>query len=142
MPIIRGMTDRTLNPLLRVEGIVVFSTTIGVLGLVRYIGLTAWWTTPAILTIAGILPFIVRRQCPPAILHTETLGRDLRLALFTSLAILPMTYLVMGLIHRAGMSLPWIPAKPSSYAAWVIYQFLYVAVAEEFFFRGYLQGTC
>jgi len=116
---------------------VYLATVLAILG-IRWSGLTAWWTTPAILIAAGIVPFLARRQSPPAILRVETICRDLGLTVCTSLAILPLTYLAIGLLTRLGIAMPFAQARPSNYAVWVLYQFLYTAVAEEVFFRGYL----
>ena len=97
-----------------------------------------WWATPAILLAAGLVPFLARRQSPPAVLRIETLRHDLWTLACTGIVVLPVTYLAVTLIARAGVSLPWSPARPVNYATWAAYQFLYVAVAEEVFFRGYV----
>jgi len=117
---------------------VVCVATIAAAWAVRCHAQAIWWATPAILLVAGIVPFLARRQSPPAVLRVETLRQDLWVVLCTIAAVLPLTCLTIGLMARAGVSLPWPSARPLNYPAWVVYQFLYVAVAEEVFFRGYL----
>jgi hypothetical protein len=50
---------------------------------------------------------------------------------------------MLWLLTRAGLSIPLEPIMPEQHdwLTWVGYQFLYVAVAEEVFFRGYVQGN-
>jgi membrane protease YdiL (CAAX protease family) len=120
------------------EAAVVLVATIGALGGVHYTGLTSWWIAPAILIAAGVLPYLARRQSPAAMLRVETLGLDARLVLYTCLAVFPLTFVALRILHGLDLSLPFSHTRPTNYAAWVIYQFLYVAVAEEIFFRGYL----
>jgi len=122
------------------ETFAVFAATLGVILLLRHWpGLSGqWWLTPAILIGAGMVPFLARRQSLPAIVRIETLRGDLWTLLLASLVVFPATYLTTWLIAWAGISLPLTSARPSDYAAWIAYQFFYVAVAEEVFFRGYL----
>ena len=121
-----------------VEPAAVLVATVSTIAGLRWSGLTAWWMTPAILLAAGMVPYLIRRQSPPAVLRVETLRQDVWTAACTGLAMLPLPCLAAWLIARAGVSLPWFAARPPNYPAWVAYQFLYVAVAEETFFRGYL----
>jgi membrane protease YdiL (CAAX protease family) len=101
----------------------------------------SWWVVPALLVVAGIVPFAIRGQAPPAICRLETLRRDLLLVLLTCAAVFPMTYLIVWRAHGMGLSIPLHSRRPSSYVTWVTYQFLYVALAEEVFFRGYVLST-
>jgi membrane protease YdiL (CAAX protease family) len=123
------------------ETAIVLAATILTIAATRWAGLTAWWMTPTILTTAGMVPYLVRRQSPPALLRPERLGQDLWITAYTSLAILPATYVAMWLLTRAGVHLPLQAVRPPSYATWAMYLFLYVAPAEEMFFRGYLMAN-
>ena len=145
MPIIGLMTDRTTNSLLAekggthaVEVAAVLVATIGALGSVRYAGLASWWTTPAILIVAGVVPYLIRGQSPAAVLRAQTFVRDVRLVICTCFVVFPLTFVALRILQGLDLSLPSSRVRPSNYAAWVTYQFLYVAVAEEVFFRGYL----
>ncbi len=122
-------------------GLIVLAV-LGVLLALDRPGLSAsWWVTPALLVAAGIVPFAIRGQAPPAICRLETLRPDLWLVLLTCAAVFPVTYLIMWLAHGLGISVPIPSRRPSSYVTWVTYQFLYVALAEEVFFRGYVLST-
>jgi membrane protease YdiL (CAAX protease family) len=61
----------------------------------------------------------------------------------TCVCVFPAVFLGLGLMTRMGLPIPLRPviAGQHSWLPWLIYQFMYVAVAEEVFFRGYLQGN-
>jgi membrane protease YdiL (CAAX protease family) len=101
----------------------------------------SWWVVPALLVAAGIVPFAVRGQGPPSLCRLDTVAPDLKLLLWTCAAVFPVTYLLVWLAHGLGISIPLPSKRPSSYVTWVTYQFLYVALAEEVFFRGYVLST-
>lgn len=145
----REMIDQTQGPcveeapLLRPrvragEVVAVYGVSLAAIWATRHAAQGVWWMVPGILIAAGTLPFLARRQSPPAVIRMRTLGPDLRLVTCTCLVLLPLTYLAVQLLLRWGISAPLVQARPSSTLAWVVYQFLYVAVAEEVFFRGYL----
>jgi membrane protease YdiL (CAAX protease family) len=48
---------------------------------------------------------------------------------------------VLKLFHLAGLTWPLVSSWPrEQLPLWMLYQFTHVALPEEFFFRGYLQG--
>ena len=124
-----------------VEVAAVYGATIAALWAVLHYAQAAWWLAPGVLIAAGILPFVARRRSPPALIRTRTLRQDLQLAACASLVLFPLAYLAMYLLSRLGISLPVLQARPSNVLAWAVYQFLYVAVAEEVFFRGYVLAS-
>ncbi|KPK76921.1 MAG: hypothetical protein AMJ79_04945, partial [Phycisphaerae bacterium SM23_30] len=69
-------------------------------------------------------------------------GRSLRLVGITCLVALPATYIGLYLLQRVDLTAPLIPKVPSDqWLNWLLYQIMYVAGAEELFFRGYLQSS-
>jgi len=103
-----------------------------------------WILIPGILVAAALIPtWIARREFPRIGLH----ARDARIALKTiglvSAVILPLIFLGLWLLTRLGLPIPLRPAiaEQDDWVSWLFYQFLYVAVAEEVFFRGYVQAN-
>jgi len=115
----------------------VYGATLATIWAIRRSAQVAWWMVPGVLVAAGVLPFLARRCLPPAVIRVQTIGQDLRVLAY-SLVLLPLTYLAMHLLSWLDIAPPPVQATPSNYAAWAVYQFLYVAVTEEVFFRGYL----
>ena len=103
-----------------------------------------WLAGPTALVTAALGATAVRRVQFPEI--GLSIGRA-KVALIvlcrTCLVIFPATFFCMWLASRQGLVLPLQPAVPQGveWFSWLFYQFVYVAVAEEVFFRGYLQGN-
>ena len=108
-----------------------------------HIGQRLWFTIPVILAAGAIIPTIVRKSKPSRIgLNLGQPVLSVRLLVTTCLAVFPITFAGLWFIHSQGIKLPLAPTLPNAnWAGWILYQFLYVAVAEELFFRGYLQGN-
>jgi membrane protease YdiL (CAAX protease family) len=132
--------DRLAGRLVRAwELATVLLTVLAAIAALRWSGVAAsWWVVPAILVVAGIAPFAISGQAPPAIVRVRRISRDLRLLVCTCLALLPVTYVAVWVVRKAGLPSPLYVAMPSNLPAWIAYQFLYVAVGEEVFFRGYV----
>ena len=98
---------------------------------------------PCTLVMAALIPtFIKRRKLTDIHLPIEQPALSLKLLGLTCLVLFPLTFLVLFSIRYLALPLPLAPAvitRPTP--AWLLYQFMYVAVAEEIFFRGYLQGN-
>ena len=101
-----------------------------------------WLLVPFILTLAAFLPAVLRRTV------TDLIGPNYRsaraallLVLRTSAVLAPGVLVVCYLVRLSGRALPlaWPVPLRGGWASWLLYQFMYVAVAEELFFRGYLQ---
>lgn len=103
-----------------------------------------WLAIPAVLVTAALVPAWIRHRDFPRLgldrAHTgvvvHSLGR-------TCLCVFPAVFLVLWLLTRLDMPLPLRPLVPErqGWCAWLLYQFFYVAVAEELFFRGYVQAN-
>jgi membrane protease YdiL (CAAX protease family) len=120
----------------------VFLAVLAVIVAIHWSGLQAsWWVVPGVLVAAGVVPFAIKGQAAPPLGKVKTLGPDLRVVLYTCLAVFPATYVLVRLAYRMDLVAPPALAHPSSYLTWVAYQFLYVAVGEEIFFRGYVLSS-
>jgi len=103
-----------------------------------------WILIPAILVGAALIPtWMARREFP----QIGWRGKEVRLALRTvvgvSVVAFPVVFLGLWVLRRIGQPIPLQPAiaRRSDWITWLVYQFLYVAVAEEVFFRGYVQAN-
>ena len=100
-----------------------------------------WFLTPVLLVAAALVPTIVRRARFAEIgLNLSQIKLALPLLCRTCLVVFPATLLGFWLLKSGGLESPLQPVLPENQhcLCWVCYQFLYVAVAEEVFFRGYL----
>jgi membrane protease YdiL (CAAX protease family) len=103
-----------------------------------------WLLIPAVLAFAGTIPgWLLRRDFPPLGLQADSIRHSLLLVAWVCGCTFPL--MVAGLWWARQMHWP-IPLAPTihdrpDWLAWLLYQFLYVAVAEEVFFRGYVQNN-
>lgn len=103
-----------------------------------------WLITPGILVIAAVIAKIIKRQKLFNIgLTSIQTKRSLHLLGWTCLSVLPAMFCGLLLLKHCGIDFPLHPVLPQNHhlASWLFYQFMYVAVAEELFFRGFLQGS-
>jgi len=121
----------------------------GVLALIRFLHVNGapslqWFAIPGVLVTAALLPaWIGRREFP-------RLGLDLDHGSLVAatvggvcLCVLPAVLLGLWVLTLLNLPVPLRPIVPErqGWPAWLLYQFFYVAVAEEIFFRGYVQGN-
>jgi membrane protease YdiL (CAAX protease family) len=102
----------------------------------------SWFVLPAVFIIAVSLSAIVKGNKFPAIgLNKKMIGDSLILLFWTCVGIFPIFFTALIFLRLYGFGLPLQPMLPQgqSWLCWFFYQFFYVAVAEEVFFRGYLQ---
>lgn len=102
----------------------------------------AWFLAPGVLTAAALIPTIARKGDFARMgLTTRHIGPSLFLLGVTCAVVFPVMFLCMWMLKSWGWGLPLRPAplQGQGWLAWLLYQFMYVAVAEEVFFRGYLQ---
>jgi membrane protease YdiL (CAAX protease family) len=103
-----------------------------------------WFITPGILIVTALVPAAVRGNRFPAIGFSN---KQIRLAVFVlcrvCVVIFPAMLIGLWLLRFYGFQLPLRPVLPQNHnwACWIFYQFMYVAVAEEVFFRGYLLSS-
>jgi len=130
--------------LLAIETILV---TLGVLVVVRLLdGRSAsglrWLFVPGVLVAAALSPtYLGKRAFPRIRFDPQRYGQTLRLVAATSVLVVGVAFLGLWLMTRLDLPIPLKPtiARRSDWLSWLLYQLLYVAVAEEVFFRGYVQ---
>jgi len=101
-----------------------------------------WFLSPACLVAAAIILAIVREEPFAEIgLSVGRIKQAFPILALTCLIAFSATFAGLWLLKLNGYETPLRVARPANgrVIAWLFYQFLYVAVAEEVFFRGYLQ---
>ena len=104
----------------------------------------AWFTTPGILIAAAIIPTAIKRRKFAKIgFSSSRIWHSLTLIGWTCVVVLPSVFLACWVLRSYGSDLPMQPMLPAGqgWICWLFYQFMYVAVAEEVFFRGYVQDN-
>ncbi len=102
------------------------------------------YAIPGILIAAALLPaWIEKREFPRIGLDADRIGPALGTVFWTCLYIFPAVFFGLQLLRSLHLSIPVRPlmAPQQSWLTWSLHQFLYVAVAEEVFFRGYVQAN-
>ncbi|MCK5272729.1 MAG: CPBP family intramembrane metalloprotease [Sedimentisphaerales bacterium] len=95
---------------------------------------------PVILTGAALVPTLIRGDKITAVgLHPRRLRYSLLLLSLTCLTVFPVVWGGLWLLAVIGTKPPILPfVVGGQWLSWVLYQFFYVAFAEEIFFRGYI----
>ena len=91
---------------------------------------------------AAIVPTLIRgRKLRRIGLNVKNARLSMRLFFWASLLILPSVLLVIWLFRLCGINSPLQQGGglQNRWCYWIVFQFLYIAMAEELFFRGYLQ---
>jgi len=104
----------------------------------------AWFVSPGILIAAALIPTAIKRAEFPKIgLNIGQIGPTLIVVCWTCVVVFSALFTGLWLLKSFGLGLPLQPVQPKEqgWINWLIYQFMYVAVAEEVFFRGYLQSN-
>jgi membrane protease YdiL (CAAX protease family) len=103
-----------------------------------------WFLIPSVLVSAALIPTWLRKD---EFAHIG-LDRDhatvaLDTVCRTCVYVFPTIFLALWLMTSLRLPIPLKPvvAGPQNWLTWLVYQFLYVAVAEEVFFRGYVQNN-
>ena len=106
-------------------------------------GRAGWILVPLVWIVAALLPTKIRGVAWAKIGVTLARPRrSLRLFAWTSLVVLPLLFCGVLLWARLGFPLPLRPAPAGRrWVSWIIYQLFYVSIAEELFFRGYVQSN-
>jgi membrane protease YdiL (CAAX protease family) len=109
-----------------------------------YFSTINWLVTPGILVAAALIPTVLKgRKLAQIGFDGSHIGASLRLLSVVCLAVFPATFLFLWVLNHFGIGLFLRTVSPPEqrWFMWVLYQFLYVAVAEEVFFRGYIQSN-
>ena len=105
---------------------------------------TKWFVTPGILVSAALIPTVIRRNRLSEIgLSFGQTKHSLVVLGWTCLVVFPAMFCGLWLLKSCGLNLPLRPVLPRNqeWVSWIFYQFMYIAVAEEVFFRGYVQSN-
>jgi membrane protease YdiL (CAAX protease family) len=100
-----------------------------------------WFLTPFVLITAALVPTRLRKRSFAEIgLRVGRPGLILKVLCATCVIIFPLLLIGAFLLKNLNVQLPLSPIIPEErWFSWLAYQFMYVAVAEEIFFRGYFQ---
>jgi len=104
----------------------------------------AWFVSPGVLIAAALIPTTIRRAEFPKIgLNIRQIGPRVLVVCQTCVVVFPALFAGLWLLKLFGLGLPLQPVQPKEqgWISWLFYQFMYVAVAEEVFFRGYVQNN-
>jgi len=102
-----------------------------------------WVVMPSVLAASTCLASRRQRLTAHQIgLNTSPLAKDLRPNLWALCLAASAAFSLVGMLKCLGHQPPLaINLQPTDWLSWLLYQFAYVAVAEEIFFRGYILGT-
>jgi membrane protease YdiL (CAAX protease family) len=103
---------------------------------------TQWLIKPGILVAAALIPAAIKKSEFPKIgLSTNHIGSTVLVVCPTCIVVFSALFVGSWLLKSFSLALPLQPAQPKEqgWINWLFYQFMYVAVAEEVFFRGYVQ---
>lgn len=100
-----------------------------------------WLLTPLVLILGGLVPTAVRRRGFAAFgLTRARIGASLAFLGWTCAALFPLAFAGLWVLKSFDIGLPAAAALPQGigWIGWLFYQFMYVALSEEVFFRGYV----
>ena len=103
----------------------------------------AWFLAPFLFIVAAVVPTRLRKRSFAEIgLRIGRLGLILRVLCAACVIAFPLLFAGVFLLKHFEVQLPLCPVIPEKrWFSWLAYQFMYVAVAEEMFFRGYFQSN-
>lgn len=103
----------------------------------------AWFLAPFLLIMAAVVPTLLNKRSFAEIgLRVGRLGLILRVLCATCVIVFPLLFAGILLLKYFEVQLPLCPVIPEKrWFSWLFYQFMYIAVAEEMFFRGYFQSN-
>ena len=103
-----------------------------------------WLVTPVILVAAALVPTTIKRREFARIgIDVRQIRITLRIVGWTCIVVFPVMLCGLWLLKYWGLALPLrtMTSPAQGWFCWLFYQFMYVAVAEEVFFRGYVQNN-
>ena len=141
-----GNRLKQLDTFLFIETALVTTTVLLTIGLLatNSVNMAAWYAAPGILIAAALIPTVIKRcEFARIGLNIKQMGHSLVLLGWTCIVVFPALFCGLWLLKYWGLELPLQPVPPQrqTWASWLFYQFMYIAVAEEVFFRGYVQSN-
>ena len=131
------------NLALLIETILVTTVAILVVKIINSssIAKAAWFLVPAILVAGALLPKAIRNENMAIGLEKNRILSSVRAVFLSCILLFPATLLFLWLLKQCGCQFYLSPVAPAGdhWLTWLFYQFMYVAIAEELFFRGYIQ---
>jgi len=109
-----------------------------------FLSRAVWLMAPGILIAAALVPTAIKGNKFPKIgFDARQIKLTLRVLCWTCVVIFPAMFCGLWLLRSYGLHLPLRPVPPQGqgWVGWLLYQFMYVGVAEEVFFRGYVQNN-
>jgi membrane protease YdiL (CAAX protease family) len=103
-----------------------------------------WFSSPAILIAAALVPTaITKREFARFGFDKKQTSHSLVLLGWACITTFPLMVCGLWLMRYWGLELTLRAVMPRAqgWFSWLLYQFMYIAVAEEIFFRGYVQNN-
>ncbi|MHC4104836.1 MAG: hypothetical protein ACYSR9_07850, partial [Planctomycetota bacterium] len=141
-----GIRSKQLNTFLLIETATV--TIVAILA-IKVFGTSSifkptWFLTPAILIAAAFVPTaITKREFARIGFDKRQIRRSFVLLGWACITTFPLVVCGLWLMRYWGLELPLRAVMPpvQGWFCWLFYQFMYIGVAEEVFFRGYVQNN-
>jgi len=139
-----GRRLKRLNTSLLIETALVTMAAILAIRLVAVSSISnaAWFVSPGILVAAALIPTAIKRgRFAEMGFSIKQIGPTLLVLCRICVIVFSALFVGLWLLKSRGLGLPLRPVSPQGqgWVSWLLYQFMYVAVAEEVFFRGYVQ---
>ena len=103
-----------------------------------------WLIVPGILLFAAFIPTAVKkREFPEFGFNIRQMKDSLVVLGWTCVVLLPLTFCGLWVLKSCELKppLPPVLSQGQGWAYWLFYQFMYIALSEEVFFRGYVQSN-
>ena len=103
-----------------------------------------WLLVPAVLVVSAMVPgWLGKRDFPRIGLDADSVRRTLIVVGLACGFIVPVMFTCLWWVRQLHLPIPLDPVvnEQPSWLGWLFYQFFYVAVAEEVFFRGDVQSN-
>lgn len=144
-PLFAGRLERFNTSLLIETALVTVAAILAIrLLATSFISNAAWFVNPGILVAAALIPTAIRQaEFPEFGIKIRQIGPTVLAVCRTGILVFPALFVGLWLLKSFGWGLPLQPILPKEqgWVGWLFYQFMYVAVAEEVFFRGYVQSN-
>jgi len=116
---------------------------------IKFIGASSalgagWLITPCILIFAAFIPTALKKRKFPKFGFDMRQMKDSLVVLgWTCVVLFPLTLGGLWVLKSYELKPPLLPvlSQRQNWMYWLFYQFMYVALSEEVFFRGYVQSN-